>query len=297
MLLSMLSFLLNSANNCMSSILNYAYESNYIMALVSCSMALVAIVHLKSASIIFSDICGNPAETYVEPPPLAPSTKSPVNILHHLTLLQRQQQHERLAWHCYDQLPPAVLMENNGSTVIMRISCSPDYMPHLSDGGLEGNYYFVEAVFKWGPSEHRIDSRQYALEMQVLHASNRHNGPFEYLTIAYLFMLSRHQNKQLQQVVENLGAIRHTGSIIELPPFDLCSLLWPFNGCYYSYYGSYSNGSIVLPTQWYVCTRIFGVADAQLEAFQSLIGSNGHRLVHNSRCEQPLDNRCICFVN
>lgn len=291
----------NCIDYCMSWILNQAYESNYFMVLLSCSMATVAIVHLRTASLLISDMCGDataatqPTPYHALPMPAMSYPKSPINILRPQTSYEKQVR--QLHWNWYDQLPPAVLMENNGHTVIVRISCSPDSMPHLNGSDLYGNYYFVEAVFKWGTSEHRIDSRHYALEMQVLHASNNKNVPFEYLTVAYLFMVGRQKNPQLQQVVENLNVIRTMGSIIELPPFDLASLLQPFDRGYYSYRGSYSNGSIVLPTQWFICTRIFPVSSEQLLQFQTLCGPNGQRLMQNARSEQPLMNRRINFIH
>lgn len=291
----------NCIDYCISWILNQAYESNYFMVLISCTMAIVAIVHLRTASLLISDIYGETVvQTHPSPYDAMPVAamsfhKSPINILRPQTSYEKQVR--QLHWNWYDQLPPAVLMENNGNTVIVRISCSPDIMPHLNGGDLYGNYYFVEVVFKWGTSEHRIDSRYYALEMQVLHASNNKNVPFEYLSVAYLFQLGPQKNVQLQQVVENLSAIHAMGSIIELPPFDLASLLRPFDRGYFSYKGSYSNGSILLPTQWFICTRIFPVSSEQLLQFQTLCGPNGQRLMQNARSEQPLMNRRVNFIH
>lgn len=306
MLLTILGLLWNGMHYCMSTILNLAAESQIIMVLLSCTMALVAMLHLKSANILMHDLLGgtsvveanaNPGGDRLAPKvsTVLPFPKSPINILRPLTLMEKQVR--QLHWNCYDQLPPAVLMENNGRAVIMRISCSPYSMPYLSGSDLLGNYYFVEAVFKWGTSEHRIDSRPYALEMQVLHATNHLNGPFEYLTVAYLFVLSYQQNHQLEQVVENLCAIQTAGSMIELPPFDLASLMPSFDRGYYSYRGSYWNGSTVLPTQWFICTRILGVSNTQLLQFQTLCGYDGQRLLLNARSEQPLGNRRVQFIN
>lgn len=275
------------------------------MILLSCAMAMVAFLHLTSVNMLLNNLLGDTTQVDAQAKPgadrlspkvstVVPFPKSPINILRPLTLMEKPVR--QLNWNCYDQLPQAVLMENNGNAVIMRISCSPYSMPYLSGSDLLDNFYFVEAVFKWGTSEHRIDSRSYALEMQVLHASNHLNGPFEYLTVCYLFVVSYKKNPQLEQVVENLCAIQTAGSMIELPPFDMASLMPSFDRGYYSYRGSYWNGSTVLPTQWFICTRILGISNGQLHQFQTLCGYDGNRVLLNARSEQPLGNRRVQFI-
>lgn len=301
---TILSLLWTGMHSCMASIMNLAAESQMFMILLSSIMALVVILHLKSASILLFDLLGGTSVVEARAGPVdhhyalranaTPYLKSPINILRPLTSMEKQVR--QLHWNWYDQLPLAVLMENNGNTVIMRISCSPHCTPYLNGSDLLDDYYFVEAVFKWGTSEHRIDSRHYALELQALHAANQTDSPFQYLTVAYLFVLTHQQNKQLQQVVENLSAIRSASSMIELPPFDLASLMRPFDRSYYSYRGSYSNGSTVLPTQWFINTRICGVSSDQLLQFQALCAADGRRLMQNARREQPQENRRVQFI-
>ncbi|EDW58834.2 carbonic anhydrase 1 [Drosophila virilis] len=288
MLLDLVSYLWSSLSTNVAGAMDYAYESNYFMGLVSCIMALVFIVHVKSASIILTNLCEpKPRKSLIERQP------SPIDIARRGVF--RMDHVEALQWYSYDELPPAILLENNGKTVIMRISCGPECTPFISGGTLPGNYYFVEAIFKWGASEHSIDSRSYAMEMQVLHATNMPDAAYEYLTVSYMFALTHQKNQFLDQVVENLWAIRRAGSVIELPPFDLATLMWCFNQDYYTYRGTYANGNVVLPSQWAICPRIFHIGAEQLAQFGALCDEQGCRIAINARKKQPLGDRCVAL--
>ncbi|XP_034478191.1 carbonic anhydrase 1 [Drosophila innubila] len=271
----------------MSLLMNYAYESNYIMFLISCSMATIFLLHLKAGSILLTDLTTTSLTNICDIQP------SPINIVRSLVYRVFDDSLDRLLWINYDELPRAMSLQNNGNTLMMHITADPNCQPHLRGISLLGNYYFVEAIFKWGGSEHLIDSRQYALELQVLHATNLRNVPFEYLTISYLFVQTRRKNQAMQQVIENLPAIITAGSIIELPPFDLATLFWPFHSGYYRYSGTYANGNVVLPTQWLICKSIFHISVEQLHQFETLCNFQGLAIGQNSRSVQSLGNRRV----
>lgn len=288
MLLYALIFLWDVVTKYISIIMDFIYQSNYFMALVSCIMAIVFMAHVKSASIILTDLCSPKNQRSV-----LDRQPSPINIVR--GRVYKLEHLDTLRWFCYNELPPAVLLENNGSTVIMRISCSPECTPFLAGGNLPANYYFVEASFKWGSSEHSIDSRSYAMEMQVLHATNIANASYEYLTVSYMFDLAHQKNYHLDQIIDNLGSIRTAGSVIELPPFNLASLMWCFGNDYFSYRGTYANGTALLPSQWAICPRIFYISPDQLARFRDLCDMNGRRIQSNSRQKQPLGDRCVAL--
>ncbi|SPP73793.1 carbonic anhydrase 1 [Drosophila guanche] len=202
-----------------------------------------------------------------------------------------------LVWHYYDKLPIAMLLENNGSTVILRISCKWHSMPHLSGGGLAGKYHFVEACFKWG-AEHSIDAQKFSLEMQVLHRCHQGSVPFECVAVSYLFAHGHghgHGHGPLNQITESLRCVAHPNSHMELPPFDLASLMSPFGSSFYRYEGTYDNGGQVLPTLWLICSEIFAISAVQSSQFRALHGIDGKRINWNARPEQPLGNRCLSF--
>ncbi|KAH8261472.1 hypothetical protein KR044_009614 [Drosophila immigrans] len=282
MLYRLMSLALNALMSPMTVLMGYAYESNCIMILLSLFMTLALMLNLKSASILLSD--SYQSKSYEFPP-------SPIDIDRSLVVTMGHG--GRLMWHNYDALPPAIMLLNNGRTVVMRILSAPGRKPHLRGGPLRDNYYFVEASFKWGGSEHLISSRRFALELQVLHAKNAASPPFEYLTISYLFVITEWRSKQMQLITDNLAAIVNAGSVIEVPPFDLRSLFWPFHHGYYSYSGTYDNGTTTLPTQWLICSTLFNIGAQQLAQFGKLCNRHGRRIAGNSRPQMPLGNRQV----
>ncbi|ALC41527.1 CG15227 [Drosophila busckii] len=288
--------MLNALLNGFGCIMRYAYASKWGIIMFSVFMALVLVLHLKSTFIILSQLC----EPSPPPPPLpaqqTASSKAALSAINiQISDVQLRAHQQQLSWHYYDELPPAILLENNGSVVIMRISCAPRSLPYLSGGELAGRYYFVEAAFKWCRSEHAIDSCNYALELQVLHATNRRNAPFEYLTLCYLFSLAPMKPTPLDQVVANLPAIKQPGSVTELPPFDLNSLLYPFTSDYYSYSGSYANGNTILSTQWFICSRIFTINSEQLAQFCSLRVANGQTKIVKNAQQQKIQFNHLAY--
>ncbi|KAH8371912.1 hypothetical protein KR093_009276 [Drosophila rubida] len=282
MLAHLMSLVWNALMSPMILFMGYAYESNCIMVLLSLFMTLALMLNLKSASLLLMDFYPSKATEF---PP------SPIDI--DRTMVVTMGHGGPLLWHNYDALPPAIMLLNNGSTVVMRILCGPDCKPHLRGGPLCDNYYFVEASFKWGGSEHMISSRRFALEMQVLHAKNAPSPPFEYLTISYLFIVTQCKNKSMQQITENLAALVNAGSVIEVPPFDLCSLFWPFSHGYYSYSGTYDNGTTTLPTQWLICSSLFTISAQQVAQFGKLCNREGIHIAANSRDLVPVGHRQV----
>ncbi|XP_017868347.1 PREDICTED: carbonic anhydrase 1 [Drosophila arizonae] len=285
MLLGVLTLLWDTITNYVAKFMDTVYESNYFMALFSCIMATILMAHLKSATVILTEIHKpKRRRSLIERQP------SPINI--ESCVAYKMELQESLRWYSYDELPPAVILENNGCTVIMRICCSPEYTPYITGGNLPANYYFMEASFKWS-SEHSIDSHNYAMEMQVLHAANISDAPYEYLTVSYMFDLAQQKNYMFDQIINNLASIRTAGSAIELPPFDLATLMWCFGSDYYSYRGTYTNGNFVLPSLWVICSRTFYIAPEQLARFRDICDLSGRNIVWNARQKKPLGDRCV----
>ncbi|KAL7735343.1 hypothetical protein ACLKA6_015731 [Drosophila palustris] len=271
----------------MLMLMNIAYKSNFGMFLVSISVSIIFLMNLKAGSVLVVDLWNEAlrAEDIRETQP------SPVNIVRRLA--HRVLEPHHLEWFNYNESPLAVSIKNNGVTLVINITSHPNHLPYLYGNCLFGNYFFVEAIFKWGGSEHLIDSRRYALELQVLHATNRRDVPFEYLSISYLFIETRRKNAAMEQITESIPAIVNAGSVIELPPFNLANLFWRFHSGYYSYSGTYANGHVVLPTQWFICKSIFHISVEQLDQFETLRNFNGHAIAENSRSIQSLGDRTV----
>ncbi|XP_043070202.1 carbonic anhydrase 4 isoform X2 [Drosophila grimshawi] len=250
-------------------------------------LALIMLLHIKSIFDIV-DFVRKPREQQQQ------QQQSPIDIVRSTAININRK--GLLHWLCYDELPPAILLSNNGRTVMVNISAAPDCVPHLSSNYFPGNYYFVEAIFKWGSTEHSIDSRNYVLEMQVLHATNWRGGHFDYVTVSYMFQRRRnYKNIQLSPIVDNLRGIVQPGSVIELPPINLADLIKPFHKDYYSYLGSYDNGNTVLRTLWLMCPNIVYIGANQLAKFRTICNSNGCRIVHNACQLQPINSSALVY--
>lgn len=273
-------------------VMELADESQLAMVLISCSMAVAFILNVRSGWAVLHELertVGNrriKARLSRYPSPVHIATSGAFR--RHLQL--------PLVWTHYDEPPLAMLLENNGSTVVLRICCPLNSVPHLSGGELGGRYHFVEAIFKWGVlrSEHSIDGRQSSLEMQVLHRCPQQKGACEYLALSYLFILNPCKNG-LHQITDNLKWIQRPGSSIELPPFDLGTLLRTFARGYYTYQGSYDNGELELPVTWLIDPQIFSVRAHQAVEFAALFGKDGKKIIDNARREQSLGSRSVLF--
>ncbi|XP_017051559.1 carbonic anhydrase 13 [Drosophila ficusphila] len=276
-----------------SVMMNLAEDSRIMMMLISCTMALALILNVQSGSTIFRNLINAGVERKLKS--MLDNQPSPINIDQNKVI--KRELDFPLKWKHYKDIPMAVLLENNGTTVILRIFGSPNFLPVLSGGDLLGKYQFVEAIFKWGvlESEHSIGGGLASLEMQALHRCPKQKGPWEYLTISYLFKLSEVKNERIKLVTDHLKCIQQTGSSIELPPYRLSSLLRPFSGSYYTYPGTYDNGDVILPTTWIIDPQVSHIKADQLAPFKFLCGKDGSRIFTNSRNKQPQGNRVVQF--
>ncbi|XP_068144126.1 carbonic anhydrase 13 [Drosophila tropicalis] len=222
---------------------------------------------------------------------------APINIVSNG--VQERNLPRELLWQFYDDLPSAVILKNNGWTVILSICCeNREMIPYVTGGDLHHKYYFVEASFKWSllhSVEHSIDGHKFSLEMQALHRCPEKDAAFEYLTISHLFVLTYHLNGKIGNITNNLELIRRPGSVAELPPFDLFSLMPKFVNGFYSYRGTYDNGQSQIITQWFINSRIFGISFEQLQKFAEVCGRNGKAIKQNTRRIRPVGNPSVLY--
>ncbi|EDV55366.1 carbonic anhydrase 1 [Drosophila erecta] len=291
MLVPMIDFVWLTFIRAFALVMQLAEDSRTIMMLVSCTMAVAFILNVHSGRTIFRDVVNTVANRRLKS--RLDQQPSPIDIPRN-TVIKRQIRHP-LEWTHYEDLPMATVLENNGSTVVMRIYTATNSMPQLSGAELLGRYHFVEAIFKWGSlkSEHSIGKQQFSLEIQALHRCNQLKGNLEYLTLSYLFALSSVKNEPLNEISDQLRWILQPGSSIELPPFHLASLLRPFGAGHYSYHGTYDNGDVALPTTWLINPDISMVSSRQLAQFKVMYGKDGSRNCSNGRQEQPLGSRKV----
>ncbi|KAH8258330.1 hypothetical protein KR038_009668 [Drosophila bunnanda] len=292
MLFSIFKIFWHTFMNYFGLLMELADESRFVTLLISCTMSLAFILNVQSGRAVLHEVIWWVANKRIRS--RLDRYPSPVDIVSRLAC-QRQLRHS-LVWTHYDDLPLAIVLENNGSTVILRSCFPPNSVPHLSGGELGGKYHFVEAIFKWGimRSEHSIDGQQFSLEMQVLHHCPQRK---EYLALSYLFLRTRNRNVPLKQITENLSCIQQPGSSIELPPFELGTLLRTFDRGYYSYQGTYDNGEVELPVTWLIDPQLSRVRFQQVIEFTDLCGNDGSNIYSSGRVEKSLGRRPLQFYS
>ncbi|KAH8291174.1 hypothetical protein KR054_009452 [Drosophila jambulina] len=290
LLFSMLKMFWHTFMTYFGLLMELAEESRFVMLLISCTMALALILNVQSGQILFHELKRSLITRRINS--RLDQYPSPVHIASGLAC-RRQLKHP-LLWSHYNDLPLAMILENNGSTVILRSCYPPSSVPHLSGGELGGQYHFVEATFKWGVmrSEHSIDGQHFPLEMQVLHSCPQRK---DYLALSYVFLRTRYNNVPFKQITGNLRCIRWPESSIELPPFELGTLMRSFDRGYYSYQGTYDNGETELPVTWLIDPQPSTVHYQQTVEFAALCGKDGATIKSNARMERSLGRRSVQF--
>ncbi|KAH8394799.1 hypothetical protein KR222_006244, partial [Zaprionus bogoriensis] len=228
------------------------------------------------------------------------NNQSPVNIDEQV--VQRLAIHELLNWNHYDELPASIVLENTGQMLLLRAQFRSN-VPTISGADLLASYTFVELCFHWGwsnseGSEHTLNNRKYPLEMQVLHRTGAAvprpcTSSYDLLMIAYIFELSAH-NPFLDPLMQSLKLVQQPGKRVEIAPFPLSYLVYPFRTGFYSYGGSLTSPPCYQGTEWFVFPESLAISDFQLRHFRQLLGADGFTPIsRNSRPVQPLGNRII----
>ncbi|ALC40624.1 CG12309 [Drosophila busckii] len=226
--------------------------------------------------------------------------QSPVNIDEQAT--ERLAIRELLNWNHYDELPLSITLENTGQTLLLRAQFRAN-APTLSGADLLANYTFMELSFHWGwsnseGSEHTINHRKYPLEMQVLHRTGAavprsSTSSYDLLMVAYVFELSAH-NPFLDPLMQNLKLVQQPGKRVQIAPFPLSYLVYPFRTGFYSYGGSLTQPPCYQGTEWFIFPESLAISDFQLRHFRQLLSGDGITpITRNSRPVQSLGNRII----
>ncbi|XP_055841183.1 carbonic anhydrase 1-like [Episyrphus balteatus] len=228
--------------------------------------------------------------------------QSPIDIK--TSLVEKSIIQEQLMWNHYNDIPTKVTMENNGRTVILKAKYAAN-IPTISGADLFHSYSFESLCFHWGysnteGSEHTIDGRKYAMELQATHKSepmlpcltNLHS-----LIIAYVFQVAAY-NPFFDPIVLNLHRIKEPGTIVEIPPFPLAWLCYQFKSGFFSYGGSNSIPPCDEGVEWFINPEPIAIGENQLMEFRSLLSSDGSsRIIRNSRPVQCLNTNRIVHYN
>ncbi|EDW01137.1 GH21268 [Drosophila grimshawi] len=230
----------------------------------------------------------------------ADANQSPINIDEQI--VQRLAIRELLNWNHYDELPASIQLENTGQTLLLRAKFRSN-VPTVSGADLLASYTFVELCFHWGwsnseGSEHTFNNRKFPLEMQVLHRTGAAvpkscTSSYDLLMIAYVFELSAH-NPFLDPLMQNLKLVQQPGKRVQIAPFPLSYLVYPFRTGFYSYGGSLTKQPCYQGTEWFIFPESLAISDFQLRHFRQLLSGDGVTPIsRNSRPVQPLGNRVI----
>lgn len=178
----------------------------------------------------------------------------------------------------YESIPPNTHWELVNVGHAVHLEMESDY--RLRDGGLPGEYRALYLTFHWGPTnitgtEHTIDGRAYAMEIQVVHYNLAYNSYEEALAhpdgiaiLSYLLETKPYGNPSLSQIVSNLPSITEEGSSIPLRPIPLLSLFPVNTNNYYRYHGSMTTPPCLQVVEWTVFSEIAIISEKQLEAFR-----------------------------
>ncbi|XP_017078468.1 uncharacterized protein LOC108112741 [Drosophila eugracilis] len=233
------------------------------------------------------------------------SFQSPINIDENQ--IQRLAIRELLSWNHYDDLPASIQLENTGHTLILRAQFHGN-APTISGADLLACYTFLELRFHWGwcnseGSEHTINHRKFPLEMQVMHRAGSGiprscTSSYDLLMIGYVFELSAH-NPFLDPLVQNLRLVQQPGKRVQVPPFPLSYLMYPFRTGFYSYGGSLTHPPCYQGTEWFIFPESVAISDFQLRHFRLLLGPDKiSPIARNCRPVQHMGNRVVslnCF--
>ncbi|XP_073833558.1 putative carbonic anhydrase 3 [Musca autumnalis] len=228
--------------------------------------------------------------------------QSPINIIE--ANVQKFPIREMLTWNHYDDLPNAIIMENNGQTVVIRADFTGN-TPTLSGADLLASYSFVELCFRWSlsngeGSEHMLNYRHFPMELQVMHRTGpaaEYTSSYDLLMVAYFYDVSSN-NPYLEPIVQNLHRIRMPGTRIEIPPFPLSYLCHQFRSGFYSYAGSLTSPPCYQGVEWFVFPEALAIGERQLHEFRQLLSANGKsRITHNARPVQNLNGSRVVNLN
>ena len=203
-------------------------------------------------------------------------------------------------------------------------------------------YSLAQFHFHWGPdasvgSEHTVDGVAYPLEVHLVHFNEvfefgdavtqkmglavigvffevrrkrKKKKGFEVWTetdrpitgLEFVRQISEEDNPVLQPIIDLIDSITEPGSSTEID-FDMGSLLQGLDlSNYYSYSGSLTTPPCFETVTWLVLNNTMTVSEAQLEAFRSMLSSEGTpeapiNIDINYRPVQPVNGRPVYGAN
>ncbi|KAK9882175.1 hypothetical protein WA026_019689 [Henosepilachna vigintioctopunctata] len=204
--------------------------------------------------------------------------------------------------------PPCdMFLINDGHTINIYPEYGRSNPPTIQGGPLDREYELYGLCLRWGPndeegSEHMVDNKRYAMEMQVTFMCRGHRNLYiaaeagDVIMVAYMFQATHMDNPYLDEILSYAGStnIVFEKFCIETVPI---SLLAPcFSKGYYSYVGSLTYPPCTEGVRWIVQPEPLSVSYDQMKRLRKtpMIYCD---LKNNTRPVQELHNREIIFYD
>jgi len=175
---------------------------------------------------------------------------------------------------------------------------SNDQFGYIEMGGENGfpEFFQASSIQLHMPSEHMIDGRQFAAELQIIHKRQKYVSQladsleaFPLVTASFFFDIGDSESNLLKQFFLGETAIEQ-GSYLTTPyAMDLLRSLGPaLGGDFYRYDGSFTKPDCHEQNNWFIFDHIFSMSMSQWNTFKAMLPNPG-----NNRPVQPLHDRAV----
>ncbi|KAG6386205.1 hypothetical protein SASPL_155096 [Salvia splendens] len=205
-------------------------------------------------------------------------TQSPINILTDKAVLNKK-------------LKPLIRSYGSCNVTLVnnKFNVGVRYPDHTGGVVVDGKMYSLKQMHWHSPSEHRINGKQYAAELHLVHVTDEGNVA----VVAILFDYG-HADPLLAKMQKALNELayevkRHEDSPITFGPFHPTEVR---KSChkYYRYVGSFTTPPCTQDVIWYILARVRSVSKAQVEALRAPLDL---RCKNNARPCQPMNGRHV----
>ncbi|KAL3280228.1 hypothetical protein HHI36_017724 [Cryptolaemus montrouzieri] len=194
---------------------------------------------------------------------------------------------------------------NDGHTIILYPeygNCSP---PTISGGPLDGVYELYSLNLRWGSNdeegtEHMIDNKRYAMEMQVTFVRPGHRNVYiaadagDVIMIAYMYQTTPVDNPYLDVILPHTGKSSKPFYKCQMESLPLSLLAPCFSKGYFSYVGSLTYPPCTEDVRWIVQSEPLSISCRQIKRFRKtpMLYCD---LKHNTRPVQELHGREVIY--
>ncbi|XP_078404746.1 carbonic anhydrase 4-like isoform X1 [Cetorhinus maximus] len=209
----------------------------------------------------------------------------------------------------YDGLDTDVewTLKNNGHSVQMTLKGNIA----IKEGNLPNTYKAIQFHYHWGTefdpgAEHTIDGEQYPMELHIVHQNEKYNTLADALkhsdglaVLGFLFVESPEWNSNINDLINALKLIPHSGNSTQLKSFPLNKIILDQKKLdkYYRYDGSLTTPDCNEAVIWTVFAEPIPISRSQLNAFpKTLFFSDSKPMALNFRPVQKLNGRTV-FVS